>query len=101
MEPGADRIVIFKLKPGWVFDVDAGVVKRRGQRVQLLLPPGARVRPALALPPAGRVRRSAAEREIERFVHLVPPRTMNDEAALALVRDWDFVEHAELASPTA
>lgn len=98
METTSGPIVIVKLKPGWVFDVDAGVARRRGEQVQLLLPPGARLRPALPLPPHRH--RTPGERELERFLHLLPPPQMNGEAALALVRDWRFVESAELA-PTA
>ncbi len=88
--------LVLKLKPGWAFDVDAAVATRRGTRVQLLLPPGARLRAALVLPPPARRRRSAAEREIARYLHLWPPATMTPEAALVLVRDWAFVESAEL-----
>lgn len=98
--------LVLKLKPGWAFDVDAAVATRRGTRVQLLLPPGARLCAALVLPPSARRSRSAAEREIARYLHLWPPAGMAPAAALALARDWAFVESAEpcaddsgLASP--
>jgi hypothetical protein len=87
--------LVLKLKPGWAFDVDAAVATRHGVRVQLLLPPGARLRAALVLPPSARHRRSAAEREIARYVHLLPPPAMAPALVLALVRDWAFVERAE------
>jgi hypothetical protein len=96
MEPSPARIVIVKLKPGWSFDPDAGTVRRRGRCVQLLLPPGARLQAALPLPPH-RGARSAAERELQRWIRLQPPDTMDADAALALVRDWVFVESAEVA----
>ncbi len=98
METASGPIVIVKLKRGWVFDVDAGVASRRGERVQLMLPPGARVLPALPLPPQRH--RTPGEREILRFLKLLPPPEMDGQAALALVRDWRFVESAHLA-PTA
>ncbi len=96
METASGPIVIVKLKAGWVFDVDAGVARRRGEQVQLLLPPGARLRPALPLPPQRH--RTRGERELQRYLHLLPPPEMDGEAALALVRDWRFVESAELVS---
>lgn len=106
MSPAPPPFLVLKLKPGWAFDVDAAVATRRGQRVQLMLPVGARLRAALVLPPSARRRRNAAEREIARYLHLWPPAGTAPEAALALVRDWSFVESAEpsaedsgLASP--
>lgn len=99
MPPAPCPFVVLKLKPGWAFDADTAQVRRRGERVQLLLPPGARLRAALVLPPLARQRRSAAERELARYVHLQPPPAMAPEHALALVRDWDFVESAELLPP--
>jgi hypothetical protein len=95
MEPAPAPIVIVKLKPGWSFDPDAGTVTRRGRCVQLLLPPGARLQAALTLPPH-RGRPSGAERELKRWLRLQPPDAMVADAALAIVRDWAFVEHAEL-----
>ena len=78
-----------------------GYMWRRGEKVQLMLPPGTRLRPALALPPPPRRHRTPAEREIGRFLHLLPPPQMDGPAALALVREWPFVESAELVVPRA
>jgi hypothetical protein len=66
--------------------------------VQLLLPLGARLRAALVLPPSAQHRRSAAERELARYLHLWPPAGMAPAAALALVRDWAFLESAEVCA---
>ncbi len=101
MSSAPGPIVIVKLKRGWAFDVDTGVASRRGEKVQLMLPPGTRLRPALALPPPPRRHRTPAEREIGRFLHLLPPPQMDGPAALALVREWPFVESAELVVPRA
>lgn len=88
--------LVLKLKPGWTFDVDTAQATRRGLRVQLLLPPGARLRAALVLPPVPPRRRSAAEREIARYVHLLLPPAMSADAALELARGWVFVESVAL-----
>jgi hypothetical protein len=96
MPPAPCPFLVLKLRSGWTFDADTAQVRRRGERVQLLLPPGARLRAALVLPPPARQRRSAAERELARYVHLLPPPAMAPEDALVLVRDWAFVESAEL-----
>ncbi len=100
MVSAAGPVVIVKLKRGWAFDVDTGTATRRGAKVQLMLPPGARLQALLPLPPPPRRHRTPAEHEIGRFLQLQPPPAMDGPAALALVRDWPFVESAELA-PTA
>jgi hypothetical protein len=95
MNPASAHFVIVRLKPGWRFEPDRGRVVRRGRSVRPSLPPGARLQPALPLadtaaPPG------AAERELGRWMRLPASDALPAALALALVRSWDFVEHAEI-----
>ncbi len=87
--------IVIKLKPGWV--LDKGSVTRRGLGLVTVLPPGCKLMAALPLPPPARGRkRSAAERELQRFVHLQLYADAPVAEVLALARGWAFVERAEL-----
>lgn len=103
LAPPADDdapFVLLQLRRGW--RLDAGGLRHRQRRQPL--PPdwllatlqGARLRPALPLAAVRRVGRTPAERELARWVHLLPPAGAAPGDWLVRARAWPFVESARL-----
>lgn len=97
LPPGARPFLQVKLKRGWRLDPDGPCfLTARGVRQTIEgLPPGARVVPQIELPPRG-ARLSAAERELERFVHVLLPRDADPRRVLRRVEKWACVEDVQL-----
>ena len=95
MQSSRSEFIVIKLKPGWAFDAASGAVRRSGRVLQPAVPQGMKLVPALAVPLPPHGRPTPAERELARFVHLMLADESVVDEALALVRDWPFVERAE------
>lgn len=97
---GVRRAVVLTLKPGWTFDPSTRRFTGPKQATCAPggLPPRTRVMPLVSGPAVGPARsRSRAERDLQRYVHVVLPPGHDPEAYLETVRDWPCAASAVAA----
>lgn len=100
---GLRRAVVLTLKPGWTFD--ASTRQFAGPKQESCtpggLPPRTRVTPLVSglaeRPARARSRAARAQRDLQRYVHLVLPPGHDPEAYLEAVRAWPCAESAVAA----
>lgn len=102
---GGSLIVLIRLLPGWTFDPASASLRflaADGSPIHAVplpdLPRGAELLPAIPLRLPRRGKPLAAERELERYLHLqlrLPTREP-PEVWLARAREWEFVESARV-----
>lgn len=95
--PGIRRPVSIKMKPGWTFETKGR--RFHGPRGEEFspeaLPPGTRIEatvPQLAQERTGAL--SAAERDLQAFVHVVLPAGHDPEHHTTAIRKWPCVDTA-------
>lgn len=98
---GIPRPLVIQMRPDWSFVAESvELLGPDGQRISPFseLPAGSSVRPAIPdLAGNESAELNDADRELQQFVHVILPETLDPEAWLETVRRWPAVESAYVA----